>query len=54
MEIIESIGWIALGFVPMIAFLELAWRKGVTNRLKVRELRGNEEQEKKVHIVYVL
>lgn len=26
MEIIESIAWIALGFVPTFAALEIAWR----------------------------
>ena len=26
MEILESIAWIALGFVPMLGALELAWR----------------------------
>lgn len=29
MEIIESIGWIGLGFVPTLVALELISRKGV-------------------------
>jgi hypothetical protein len=28
MEIIESIAWITLGFLPMLGSLELAWRLG--------------------------
>ena len=26
MEILESVGWIALGFAPLFGFMELAWR----------------------------
>jgi hypothetical protein len=26
MEIFETIGWIALGFIPTLAGMELAWR----------------------------
>jgi hypothetical protein len=28
MEISESIGWIALGFLPVFGSMELAWRLG--------------------------
>jgi hypothetical protein len=28
MEMLESIGWIALGFVPTLAVMEAAWRIG--------------------------
>jgi hypothetical protein len=28
MEILESIGWIALGFVPTFVAMESAWRMG--------------------------
>ena len=28
MEITESIGWIALGFLPMFGSMEVAWRLG--------------------------
>jgi hypothetical protein len=28
MEIIESIGWIALGFVPTLVAMEVAWKAG--------------------------
>jgi hypothetical protein len=26
MEILESVGWITLGFAPLFGFMELAWR----------------------------
>jgi hypothetical protein len=26
MELIESIAWISLGFVPTLVFLEISWR----------------------------
>jgi hypothetical protein len=41
MEIFETIGWIALGFIPTIAAMELAWRTG-TKRLKRYSLRETE------------
>ena len=28
MEILESLAWIALGFVPILVFLEMSWRRG--------------------------
>jgi hypothetical protein len=28
MELLESVAWIALGFVPTLAFLEMSWRMG--------------------------
>ena len=28
MEILESFAWIALGFVPTLAFLEMSWKMG--------------------------
>jgi hypothetical protein len=28
MEVLESIVWIALGFVPTLVFLEMSWRMG--------------------------
>jgi hypothetical protein len=28
MEILESVAWIALGFVPTLVFLEMSWRMG--------------------------
>lgn len=35
MEIIESVAWITLGFLPMLGSMEVAWRLG-----KKRELVG--------------
>jgi hypothetical protein len=32
MEITESIGWIALGFLPVFGSMELAWRLGKMRR----------------------
>jgi hypothetical protein len=34
MEIIESIAWITLGFLPMLGSLELAWRLSEKRRSK--------------------
>jgi len=34
MEIIESIAWIILGFLPMFGSLELAWRLSEKRRSK--------------------
>jgi hypothetical protein len=34
MEILESIAWIASGFVPMLGALELAWRIDKKGRFK--------------------
>jgi hypothetical protein len=33
MELLESIGWIALGFIPTLGSLEMAFR--ITKRLKL-------------------
>jgi hypothetical protein len=33
MELLESIGWIALGFIPTLASMEMAFR--ITKRLKL-------------------
>jgi hypothetical protein len=33
MELLESIGWIALGFIPTLGSLEVAFR--ITKRLKL-------------------
>ena len=43
MEILESFGWIALGFVPTICALKITWKFGVVKKYKVKS-----EQEKKV------
>ena len=43
MEILESFGWIALGFVPTMCALKIAWKRGVVKEYKTRSA-----QEKKV------
>jgi hypothetical protein len=43
MEILESIGWIVLGFVPTICALKIAWKVGVAKKYDVQK-----EQEKLV------
>jgi hypothetical protein len=42
MEIIESLAWVTLGFLPMLGSMELAWRlhkKLAKPKLKARESR---------------
>jgi hypothetical protein len=34
MEIIESIAWVTLGFLPMLGSMELAWRLSDKKRFK--------------------
>gem|GEM_PF-703493 len=34
MEIIESIAWVTLGFLPMVGSLELAWKLSEKRRSK--------------------
>jgi hypothetical protein len=36
MEIIESVGWVALGFVPTLIAMEAAWKIG-KRRLRLLE-----------------
>jgi hypothetical protein len=43
MEILESFGWIVLGFVPTMCALKIAWKVGVVKKSNVKV-----EQEKKV------
>ena len=44
MEILESFGWIALGFIPTMCALRIAWKLDVVkNKSKYKS-----EQEKKV------
>ena len=43
MYILESFGWIALGFVPTMCALKIAWKLGVVKNYKVKQ-----EAEKKV------
>jgi hypothetical protein len=42
MEIIESIAWISIGFMPIFDCLEVTWRKAVEEGLKVDRLRQEE------------
>jgi len=37
MEIVESIGWIALGFVPTLVAMEAAWKVGGKRRPSLME-----------------
>jgi hypothetical protein len=42
MDIVESIAWISIGFIPMFVCLEVTWRKAVAKGLKVNKLRQEE------------
>jgi hypothetical protein len=44
MEIIESIAWILVGFVPVFVCLEVTWRKAVARGFNVDKLGGQEEK----------
>jgi anaerobic ribonucleoside-triphosphate reductase len=52
MEIIESIAWISVGFIPMFVCLEVTWRKAVAKGLKVDKLGA--QKEKSVSVENVL
>ena len=41
MEILESIGWITLGFAPVFVSMELAWR--LSKKYDVSKPKANEE-----------
>jgi hypothetical protein len=43
MDILESFGWMVLGFVPTICALTIAWKVGVVRKYNVKE-----KEEKKV------
>jgi hypothetical protein len=43
MEILESLGWIVLGFLPTMCALNIAWKIGVAGKHKLKA-----EQAKKV------
>ncbi|MFY9565354.1 MAG: hypothetical protein WAM27_11710 [Nitrososphaeraceae archaeon] len=43
MEIVESITWISIGFIPMFVCLEVTWRKAGAKGLKVNKPRLEEE-----------
>jgi hypothetical protein len=45
MDILESFGWIVLGFVPTLCALEIAWKLGAVKKYKRKE-----EKKKKVSI----
>ncbi|CAN5490906.1 hypothetical protein BH18THE2_BH18THE2_30460 [soil metagenome] len=44
MEIIESIAWILIGFMPVFVCLEVTWRKAVARGLNLDKLGGQEEE----------
>ncbi|MFL6399163.1 MAG: hypothetical protein ACJ72J_06235 [Nitrososphaeraceae archaeon] len=43
MDILESFGWIVLGFIPTLCALEIAWKLGAVKKYKVKG-----EERKKV------
>ena len=43
MDILESFGWIVLGFIPTMCALKIAWKVGVVEKYDVKT-----EEEKKV------
>jgi hypothetical protein len=43
MDILESFGWIILGFLPTLCALEIAWKLGSVKKYKVKQ-----EEKKKV------
>jgi hypothetical protein len=45
-EMLESVAWIALGFVPTLVFLEMSWRMG--KLIGRRRMTGIMQQQKKV------
>jgi hypothetical protein len=45
-EMLESVAWIALGFVPTLVFLEMSWRMG--KLIDRRRMTGIMQQQKKV------
>ena len=47
MEILESLTWIALGFVPILVSLEMSWRMGkVIGRRRRRRMTGILQQKR--------
>jgi hypothetical protein len=40
MEISESIGWVALGFLPVFGSMEMAWRLGKRRSFKPSTNKG--------------
>ena len=40
MEIAESIGWVALGFLPVFGSMEVAWRLGKRRSFKSNTNKG--------------
>jgi hypothetical protein len=43
MDVLESFGWIVLGFVPTLCTLEIAWKVSIAKKYKRKE-----EEKKKV------
>jgi hypothetical protein len=44
-EILESLAWIALGFVPTLVFLEMSWRMGKVIGRRRRRMTGILQQK---------
>jgi hypothetical protein len=50
MELLESIGWIALGFIPTLGSLEIAFR--ITKWLKLYATRKTTLREEKTPLLF--
>ena len=50
MEIVESIMWISIGFIPMFVCLEVTWRKAGAKGLKVNRLKRQEEMVRAANV----
>jgi hypothetical protein len=37
MDMLESVGWVVLGFVPTICALKIAWKVGVVKKYDVKQ-----------------
>lgn len=43
MEILESVAWVTLGFLPMLGSMELAWRLSAKTKTKRRSRKPMKE-----------
>ena len=37
MDILESFGWVVIGFIPPMCALEIAWKVGVVKKYNVKQ-----------------
>jgi hypothetical protein len=51
MEIAESIGWVALGFLPVFGSMEVAWRLGKRRFFKPSTKKGTIMKEVSVDVL---